>query len=116
VASLPDVASLFKPETLDLALVKGVFGYGLGDPEQADQAVAGCFDILRPGGMLMIGRNDFPQCHPSDIPVLGALDLFTREAFPPLEEPAEVEKVGEGSYIVLSDYRHVFSFFAKPLG
>lgn len=114
-ASLADVASLFEPERLDLVLVNGVFGYGLDDREEAERAVAGCFTILKPRGMLMIGWNDLPQCKPFEILELRALDLFRAEAFPPLDGVEDVERV-DGSYRVLSDYQHVFSFFAKPTG
>ena len=114
VASLTDVAAFFEPDSLDVVLVNGVFGYGLDEREQAERAVASCLAIMKAGGMLMIGWNDLPQCKPFEILDLEALRPFRPVPFPPLERNDDVVRVGEGSYRVRSDYRHVFSFFRKP--
>jgi SAM-dependent methyltransferase len=114
VASLSDVGALFAPKSFDLVLVNGVFGYGLDDRVEAERALDGCFHILKPGGTLMIGWNDLPECTPFDILGLDALKHFRREAFAPLERHEDIERLADGNYLVLSDYRHVFSFFSKP--
>jgi hypothetical protein len=91
---------------LDLVLCNGVVGWGLDSKAQIEQAFDGCFESLRPGGVLMIGWNDVPHARPIPFADLTSLARFEPYLFPPLHaHELRTHSVG----------RHVFTFYRKPL-
>lgn len=114
VDSVENAGRHFRPASLDLILINGVFGYGLDERDRAEAAVASCHDLLAGGGTLMIGWNDLPQCKPFDPVALNGMGRFVRVEFPGLTAVAGVRRLREGDYLVDDKYQHVFSFFEKP--
>ena len=54
---IENVETHFEKESLDLILCNGVYGWGLNERDHANQAFNGCYQSLRPGGVLMVGWN-----------------------------------------------------------
>ena len=91
---------------LDLVLCNGVVGWGLNSLVQVEQAFAGCFESLRPGGVLMIGWNDLSHARPIPFAKLTSIARFEPYVFPPLRtHELRTRSIG----------RHVFTFYRKPL-
>jgi SAM-dependent methyltransferase len=105
VDGMENVRRHFGVEVLDIVLCNGVVGWGLDSRAQVEQAFAGCFESLRPGGVLMIGWNDLPQSRPIPFAELASLARFEPYSFPPLRTP---------EYRTRSIGRHVFTFYRKP--
>ena len=113
IDSVENVRAHFDEGALDLIFMNGVFGYGLDDRDQANATIERCHEVLAPGGTLVIGWNDLPECKPFEPVELGALARFERAALPELEVLPEIERQRTGDYLVVDHYRHVFSFFRK---
>lgn len=94
------------PGTLDLIVCNGVVGWGLDEVAAAEKAFQGCFDALRPGGHLIVGWNDLVERRPFDMFKLKSLARFEPLKFPPL---------GVTQHLVENEWRHTYTFFAKPL-
>lgn len=102
VASLAELGEHVAPDTLDLVLCNGVFGWGLDARDEAERAFAACATCLRPGGVLMIGWDDVAAHRPFDPLTLSALNALNAWRFPPFDSSRRT--VGT----------HVYDFFAKP--
>jgi SAM-dependent methyltransferase len=96
----------FTPDSLDVVICVGVLGWGVDTPQEAEKAMAQCFDILRPGGLLIVGWNDANGFRPP-VPVdeLAALRRFDRVAFGPF--PA-------ATYPTFDRLRLTLEFYEKP--
>lgn len=105
IASLSAVERHFAPESFDLILCNGVFGWGLDKREDVETAFEQCRTRLRPGGILLIGWNDVPHRTPFPLKECRALSRFRPYVFPPL---------GAAEHQTGSKNRHTFSFFRKP--
>jgi len=105
VDGMENVRRHFGVEVLDIVLCNGVVGWGLDSRAQLEEAFAGCFESLRPGGVLMIGWNDLPQSRPIPFAELASLARFEPYSFPPLRTQ---------EYRTRSIGRHVFTFYRKP--
>ena len=92
----------FGVEILDLVRCNRVAGWGVNSHGQLEQAFGGCFESLRPGGVLMIGWNDLPHARPDPFVELTSLARFEPYVFPPLNtHELRTRSVG----------RHVFTFY-----
>jgi spermidine synthase len=106
VDGMENVRSHFGVDALDLVLCNGVVGWGFNSHAKVEQAFGGCFESLRPGGVLMIGWNDLPHARPIPFAELTSLACFERYVFPPLHtDELRTPSVG----------RHVFTFYRKPV-
>ena len=105
-APMQSIPEHFAAGSLDLVLCNGVVGWGLNQADQAEVAFRACFDALRPGGHLIIGWNDLPAHRPFRLSEIRSLAPFAPLTFGPL-------KTAERR--VDNEWRHTFSFFAKPL-
>ena len=74
VADLRDVATLFPPGSFDLAVVNGVFGFGLNTPEDMTAALRAVHRVLRPAGRLLLGWN--PDRIPDPLALPGRVEAF----------------------------------------
>ena len=92
----------FGVEILDLVLCNRVAGWGFNSHGQLEQAFGGCFESLRPGGVLMIGWNDLPHARPDPFVELTSLARFEPYVFPPLNTHELRTR---------SVSRHVFTFY-----
>ena len=106
VDGMQSIARHFRPGSLDLILCNGVVGWGLDRVEDAEVAFGAAFDCLRPGGHMIVGWNDLEQHRPYRLSALTSMQRFTPWVFPPLLT---------SQHLVDNAWRHVFSFYAKPL-
>jgi SAM-dependent methyltransferase len=104
VDSLQNIGTHYKPGALDLILCNGIFGWGLNERADVEQAFAACLTALRPGGVLVVGWNDVPERRPFPIEECKSLAQFMPFVFPPL---------GVSRYPTDTPYRHIFDFHLK---
>ncbi len=84
VGKVEDVSDHFEPGSLHLVVCNGVFGWGLDQREDIEQAFGGIFKCLKPGGIFLLGWNDVPKHSPVPLGSLESLESFTPWVFPPL--------------------------------
>ncbi len=106
VDGLQNISHHFQREALDLIVCNGVFGWGLDDATAVEQAVRGCHEALRPGGVLVIGIDGVQEHRPYALEKSVALLAFEPYAFPPLRT---------SDYLTDTPHRHRFLFYRKPL-
>src|SRR5207248_2042567 len=70
VGDLQKVGALYLPGQFEVALVNGVFGYGLNTLQGQNEAVEGLARILKPGGMLVLGWNTDRCSDPCELPAI----------------------------------------------
>lgn len=104
VDSIEHIDRHFLPRSLNLIICNGVFGWGFDAKPSVEAAFARCFDLLRPGGVLVVGWNDVPEHRPFPLEDCEALKLFTPWRFPPLATT---------QYRTTSKNRHTFNFYRK---
>ena len=104
VAPLEELGRHFRPERFDLIVCNGVFGYGLNEPGQCEQAFRECHSRLRVNGYLVMGWDDTPERTPVPMRAVRSLAAFERFEFPPL---------GSWRYTTDTAYRHTFDFYRR---
>jgi len=82
----------FEPDSLDLVLFTGVFGFGLDTLEELTDALNGFYRALRPGGELLFSLDDIPGHVPFDPLVTPAMKQFEPVLFEPLNTYKVVSK------------------------
>lgn len=100
---LPDHA---KPETFDLIVCNGVYGWGLNRREDIEKALRACFNCLKPGSLFIFGWNDVPERTPVPLDSIEALAKFEKREYPEL---------GGWRLVSGSETGHVFDFYRRPL-
>ena len=58
VDSASDIKQHFRDNYFDFILMNGVFGWGLDKEKDVQKAFNAIYDILKPGGMFILGWND----------------------------------------------------------
>ncbi len=84
VGDLQMVGTLYLPGQFDVALVNGVFGYGLNNQSEQNEAIKGLARVLKPGGLLMLGWNTHRTSDPLQLPAIER--FFIRSQRPGFEE------------------------------
>jgi SAM-dependent methyltransferase len=105
IDSMANLAEHFKPESLDLIICNGVFGWGLDTPTDIDAAFSAVQRSLRPGGLFLLGWNDVPNHCPVPLEDIVALRALS---------PAILEPLGVTQFRVQSSKRHVYNLYIKP--
>jgi len=101
-----DVANLrdhFPERYFDFILMNGVFGWGLNDRSAIEQAIAAIHDILKPGGVFVLGWNNTPDLVPVPLIQVEALNRFSPYFLEPLN----------GAAFACSAHRHTYSFYTR---
>ena len=106
VDGLQNISRHMSPDTVDAIICNGVFGWGLNQSADVDKAVWGCHEVLRPGGLLVIGVDGVEERRPEALERSHALLAFEPFVFPAL---------GTADYVTDTPYRHRFIFFRKQL-
>jgi len=88
-----------------LILCNGVFGWGLDEKCDVEQAFQACFECLRGGGVLVIGWDDIEERRPFPLEQCVSLRQFEPFVFPAF---------GVARYVTQTPYRHTFDFYRKP--
>jgi SAM-dependent methyltransferase len=104
VATLEDLGKHCPPQSFDLILCNGVFGWGLDEPESCDAAFAQAYRVLRPGGHMLLGWNDVPRRTPVPLEDIPSLGWFKKYDFP---------LFGTWRHLTDTVYRHTFDFYCK---
>jgi SAM-dependent methyltransferase len=104
VDSLENLHLYFQKNQVDLIVCNGVFGWGLNKPEDIEKSLIVCYDILRSGGVFILGWNDLPEYRPVLLDQIMALKLFKQMSFEPLNAYA---------YLTKNPNRHTFNFYIK---
>lgn len=105
VAPMRNIRHQLRPGCVDVIFCNGVIGWGLDDPAEAETSFAAAFDVLRPGGHLVIGFNDRAPHTPFHPDGLQALERF---------EPFVFEPLGTSEHRIPHELRHVYRFYRKP--
>jgi hypothetical protein len=107
IAPLKDLPAFAPANYFDAIIANGVFhSSAISSREEAEPSFEACRLCLKPGGWFMLGWNDraeFRPYPPSESPALAAFD------------PAPFAPLGTAEYRTDTDYRHVFSFYRKPV-
>jgi hypothetical protein len=103
---LQNLSTHFNPGALDLILCNGVFGYGLDEKPDVEQAFRACCACLRNGGVIVLGWDQLGQ-HRRPFPVDECQSLRQLQPFllPPL---------ATAEYVTDTPRRHTYSFYLKP--
>ena len=98
----------WEPGSFDAIVCNGVYGWGLNEREPVEKAFAGAFELLRDGGLFVLGWNTPRSASSGPVPLeqVRALDSFERYDSGPL---------GEWRYCCEGPQRHVFDFYSKPI-
>ncbi|MGH7998602.1 MAG: methyltransferase domain-containing protein [Brasilonema sp.] len=104
--SMSDLSLYFQEKDLDLIICNGVFGWGLNDRKDVEQAFSGCYKCLRKGGVLVVGWDDVPDKKPFPLETCESLMQFQSYFFPPLSTL---------QYRLLTDesQKHTYNFYIK---
>jgi SAM-dependent methyltransferase len=103
-APLESLVRHFPPESFDLIICNGVFGWGLNELQACEAAFGQCHTCLRRKGQLLVGWNDVPTRAQFPLERIRSLARFRRYEFPLL---------GTWRYRTDTAYRHVFDFYMK---
>jgi hypothetical protein len=104
VAPLEKLADHFPPDTFDLIICNGVFGWGLNSLEQCEAAFSHCHTCLRRDGHMVLGWDDLPNSVPLQLADIRSLAQFRKYMFP---------EFGTWRYRTDTPYRHMFDFYQK---
>lgn len=104
--SMSDLNLYFQENDLDLILCNGVFGWGLNEKKDVEDAFLGCYQSLRQGGVLVVGWDDVPEKKPFPLETCESLNRFQSYFFPPLST-SQYRNVADKSE------KHVFNFYVK---
>lgn len=113
VDSVDNIDCHFRPSSLDLIIINGVFGWGLNQRSQAENVIDKFYELLSAQGSLMIGWNDLSEYTPFIPNELSGLRRFDRVAFPGMEIFKFVQRLSNGDYLVKDKWQHIFSFYTK---
>lgn len=104
VAPMQDIARHFEPDSVDVIIANGIYGFGIDDRAGLEAAFAAARTVLRPGGTLLLGWNDVPALAPFDPGDLAVEAGFERSAVSPL-----------GAWRTPTDtpLRHTFDAYAR---
>ncbi len=105
VAGLEEPRAHVAPDSLDLIVCNGVFGWGLDDRADCERAFEGCFAALRTAGELVIGWNDVSEHRPLELASLASLARFRALRF---------EALGASQCLANAENGHVYNFYIKP--
>ena len=106
VGNLTQLREHFDAGSLDVIICGGVLGWGLDGHEETEQALDGCFESLRPGGLLILGWDEAGAHRPTPLDALSSLRRF---------EPCALEGFPAATYPTFSDLGHVFGFYRRPV-
>lgn len=104
LAPLEELGRHFPPERFDLIVCNGVFGYGLNEPDQCEQALRECYSRLRANGYFVMGWDDTFERTSVPMSAIRSLALFERFEFPPL---------GSWRHTTDTAYRHTYDFYRR---
>lgn len=101
--SMTDLTTVYPPDTFDLVMCNGVFGWGLNTVDQVTRGLEAGAKVLRPGGWLVVGWNDMAGRRIPDLDALAARH-FERAVLP----------AARADHLVTpTPYAHRYDFFTR---
>ncbi len=107
VGSVCTLDQYYSSQQFDVVMYNGLIGFGLNDPAEIQQALAQAYQVLKPGGLFILGWANTPETIFVDFEKLPAYSLFKPHAIPELSPDFRVE--------VSPFKRHTFDFMSKPV-
>jgi SAM-dependent methyltransferase len=98
-----NVRKHFDRNRFDLILINGVLNWGLNNKSEIEKCFKGLYEIMKPGGILVIGWNDFEDAQVTRPEDIEAIKKFKAFYFKPLK--------GESFKCVNGE--HVYNFYTK---
>ena len=105
IDGLQNIADHFSDCSLDLIICNGVYGWGLDQKQDIENAIDGCHKTLKPGGLFVFGWNNIPERTPVSLDSIQAFRKFDTFCF---------DKLNTVSHQCQGDYNHTFNFYQKP--
>jgi SAM-dependent methyltransferase len=102
VGDAANVGEHFTENYFDFILMNGVYGWGLNEKEKIEKCFAGICKILKPGGLFILGYNDW-EAIPMKVEEVENLKKLSPFIFPPLN--SEKFKCVNGE--------HTYAFYKK---
>ncbi|AMG46070.1 class I SAM-dependent methyltransferase [Achromobacter ruhlandii] len=97
------MAAHYGPDAFDVVVANGLLGFGIDGESGLRRLLAQCHEVLKPGGVLVLGYNDLRERTPFPVVVDGGLEEFV---------PA-IDGVTASRHMVEDRYRHVYCFCRK---
>ena len=114
VANILDVGSFFKPESLDVVIMNGPFGYGIDRIDEQERTIEEVRRLLKPGGRLVVGwdlaSDGWPVVMngpgPDDLRIKDPIELKSIASHFRHEAPS-----GLPARVTFSECAHVYDWF-----
>lgn len=106
IDSCENIANHFQPNTLDVVVFNGVYGFGLNELKAINKTLAAIHQSLRTHGLFVFGWNDTPETAPYRFEELTGLKAFAPYVFPPLNKSIHESETKN---------RHRFHFYRKEI-
>jgi hypothetical protein len=104
VGAMEDLTDWFNANSVDLVICNGVFGWGLNQRANVEKAFTATWEVLKSGGVFVLGWNDLPERRP-----FAPEDALGSDRFAPLHiEEFRAHRVRTNTH-----HRHVFDFYQK---
>ena len=103
IDNVSNLNKYFKNNYFDFIIMNGVLGWGLNKESEIEKTFSEIADILKPGGLLVVGWNNFKDKKikkPNEIKALHAL------------KPYKIKPL-KGSKFKCSNGEHVYNFYTK---
>lgn len=101
--SVANLNKHFKQDKFDLIIMNGVFGWGLNEEKEIEDAFKAIYDSLKKGGIFVFGWNNLKGTTPIPIGKIKSLKQFKTLKFPPLKTEQFESATG----------RHTYNFYTK---
>jgi len=114
IANVLDVASFFKPESLDVVIMNGPFGYGIDRLDEQERTIETVRTLLRPGGRLLVGWDLARDGRPvvmndqglGDLRIKDPTEMQSIRSYFRHEAPAELP-----ARVTFTECAHVYDWF-----
>jgi SAM-dependent methyltransferase len=103
-APLEELARHSGPNSFDLIICNGVYGWGLDTRQQCEAAFSQCYECLRVNGIMVFGWDDVERRVPVPLEQIAALQRFRKYPFPAF---------GSWRYLTDTSFRHTYDFYQK---
>jgi len=98
-----NVTNHFEESKFDLILINGVLNWGLNNKNEIERCFDGLYKIMKPGGLLVIGWNNFEDAKVTRPQDIEAIKKFKPFYFKPLK--------GESFECINGE--HIYNFYIK---
>ena len=106
VGSATELPAHYEHELFDVVVANGLIGFGLDSKSDFERLLDGTSQILKPGGIFILGYNDLPERLGFDIRSADHYDLF--EEFVP-----DIDGLEHSFFRVDDEYDHTYVFMRK---